>query len=377
MTAQSKITIIGASAAGLAAAKMLRDHGLKSDLLEAAPQIATRWRSHYERLHLHTPKSRSALPGLRFPASTPRYPSRQQVVDYLEDYARAFDLRPQFDCPVTRVAPGPEGWRIDTAHGPRDSQIVILATGYNNRPFRPDPPGIESFPGPVLHAASYKSGRDFAGQRVLVVGFGNSACEIAIDLHEQGARPALSVRGPVNVLPRDLFGLPILALGEVFRHIPRLADRLNAPLMRWRLGDLRQLGLEPLPYGPMQQIARGQVPLLDIGTLALMRAGAIGRYGAIAGIEGARIRFADGRADEFDALVFATGYRKGLSNLLDLPAPDLAVLRDDLTRPWARRHAAGAGGLYVIGGYLSPRGMLYEIARESRAIAAHIAEKIA
>lgn len=369
------IVIVGASAAGLAVAKCLKDRGLTADLIEAAPQVGARWRSHYRRLHLHTPKSRSALPGLDFGPEVPRYPARQQVVDYLERYAETFDLRPRFDSRVTRIAPDAEGWRVETTRGSQQAQRVILATGYNNVPVRADPPGIATFPGPVLHSSEYDSGSRFKGMRVLVVGFGNSGCEIAIDLHEQGARPAISVRGPVNVLPRDIFGVPVLALGQGLRLIPpRLADRLNAPLIRALIGDIRDVGLTPLPYGPSMQIARGQVPLLDIGTLALMRAGAITRHAGIAQIEGSRVTFADGRAEDVDALVLATGYRHGIEAILDLPEPEKSLRIKELAIPLARRQHEGARGLHLLGGYLSPRGMLYEIAREAEWTAKKIAE---
>ncbi|MFB2532406.1 flavin-containing monooxygenase [Paracoccus sp. p3-h83] len=368
--------IIGASAAGLAAAKCLSDQGIKADLLEASNTIGLRWQNHYRRLHLHTPKSRSALPGLAFPRSAPRYPSRQDVVDYIQEYARHFNLRPTFNTPVNRVAPTMDGWQLDTPEGARHARHVILATGYNNLPHLPDKPGLSSFPGRVLHAADYRSGAAFSGQKVLVVGFGNSGCEIAIDLHEQGARPSISVRGPVNVVPRDLFGIPILALGEVLRHVPRLADRLNAPLMRLILGDIRSLGLQPLAYGPMQQIARGQIPLLDIGTLRLMREGAITRQAGIARIEGPRVIFDDGRSDDFDAIVFATGYRHGLEQLLALPDDEKERRINELRMPIGQRQIDGTAGLHIIGGYLSPRGMLYEIGHEARHIARRIADSM-
>lgn len=372
------IVIVGASAAGLAVAKCLADRGQPTDLIEAAPNVGTRWRSHYRRLHLHTPKSRSALPGLAFGPEVPRYPSRQQVVDYLDRYAATFGLRPQFETRVTRVAHAGDGWIVETTRGARHADRVILATGYNNVPLRAAPPGIDSFPGPVLHSSDYDSGSRFKGMRVLVVGFGNSGCEIAIDLHEQGARPAISVRGPVNVLPRDIFGVPVLALGQGMRLIPpRLADRLNAPLIRALIGDIRDLGLTPLPYGPNEQIARGQVPLLDIGTLALMRAGAITRHAGIAQIDGPRVSFADGRAEAFDAIVLATGYRHGIEAFMDLPEPEKSLRIKELSVPIARRRHEGARGLHLLGGYLSPRGMLYEIAREAEWTAKTIARAVA
>lgn len=372
------VIVIGASAAGLAAAKTLRDQGIEAQILEGSDRIGLRWHNHYRRLHLHTPKGRSTLPGMAFPANAPKYPPRQMVEDYLIAYAERFDLRPEFGQQVSAIRPEAGGWRVETPTGPRHCDQLVLATGYNNVPVMPDKPGLDSFPGRVLHSAEYRSGAEFKGQRVLVVGFGNSGCEIAIDLHEQGARPAISIRGQVNVLPRDVLGIPVLALGQWLRHFPPgLIDRLNAPALRLMLGDLRALGLRPLPYGPMAQIARGQVPLLDIGTLDLMRQGAITRHDGITAIEGARVTFDDGRAEEFDAIVFATGYRHGIERLLDLPKDQLRARIEGLQQPMMRRPLAGAEGLWIMGGYLSPRGMLYELAREAEFMAPRIAAKAA
>ena len=199
------ITIIGASAAGLATAKLLRDKGLAPVLLERAGDVGDRWAGHYDRLHLHTGKGDSALPGMDYPPGTPRYPARDQVVDYLRAYAERFDLRPEFGVQVNQLTRN-GAWQIDTSAGPRRADIVVLATGTNNLPRRIDRPGLDGFEGTVIHSSEYRNGTPFQGQRVLVIGFGNSACEIAIDLHEHGAMPAQSVRGPVNAVPRDIFG---------------------------------------------------------------------------------------------------------------------------------------------------------------------------
>ena len=124
-------------------------------------------------------------------------------------------------------------------------------------------------------AAAYRSGRNFAGKAVLVVGFGNSGGEIAVDLSESGAKTAISVRSPVNLLPRDLFGLPLLDLAIPLSWLPaRLADLLVAPIMRFHFGDLTGLGLRKQPYGPFVQVHRtGRIPLIDVGTVRLIRQG--------------------------------------------------------------------------------------------------------
>jgi hypothetical protein len=128
-------------------------------------------------------------------------------------------------------------------------------------------PGMDSYRGQVLHSSEYRDGDPWRGRPVLVVGFGNSACEQAIDLVERGARAHLSVRSAVNVVPRDVLGLvPVLELGIAMRPLPTaVADALAWPLVRMAVGDIRDESLRKLPYGPNAQIARDrQIPLLDV-----------------------------------------------------------------------------------------------------------------
>lgn len=364
------ITIIGASAAGLATAKLLRDKGFAPVLLERADDVGARWAGHYDRLHLHTSKAYSGLPGMAFPAETPRYAARDQVVDYLRAYARRFDLRPEFGVQVNRLTRN-GAWQIDSSKGPRRADIVVLATGANNLPRRIDRPGLDSFAGPVIHSSEYRNGSPFRGQRVLVIGFGNSACEIAIDLHEHGEMPALAVRSPVNVVPRDLLGIPILSISRRMRILPpAVADRLNAPLLRLVLGDIRKLGLQKAPYGPITQVVEHRkIPLLDIGTIRLMRQGFIKAYPDIARIDGPMVHFTHGRHAEFDAIIMATGYQTGIDRLVDLPPERIADMSDEI----GHRRMEGDDNLYFCGGFVSRRGMLNEIGTEATEIARRIA----
>lgn len=261
------------------------------------------------------------------------------------------------------------GWETRTEAGEYRSKNVVVATGYTRTPVRPDWPGLASFAGRVLHSSEYQSGAAFAGQRVLVVGFGNSGGEIAIDLAEHGARPALSVRSPVNVVPRDFLGLPILAWGLVLSLLPvKLADAVGRLVCRICFGKLDALGLRPLPYGPMTQIRRhGRIPLLDIGTMARIRRREIEVLPGVESFDAAGARFAGGAQRPLDAVVLATGYRPALSAFLD--APDAI---DERGLPRASG-AETAPGLYFCGFHVAPTGMLREIAREARRIARAIA----
>src|SRR5690606_5581069 len=169
---------------------------------EQSNQVAAAWRGHYDRLHLHTSRGLSGLPGLAMPRDYPKYPDRDQVVAYLEQYAAHFGLEPRFNQRLMRAERVDGRWHSTTTDRHYVSDNLVLATGYTRRPNLPEWPGRAEFAGPVIHSAEYRNGQPFTGQNVLVVGFGNSGGEIAVDLHEHGARPSISVRNPVNEIGR-------------------------------------------------------------------------------------------------------------------------------------------------------------------------------
>ena len=285
--------VIGASAAGLASAACLQKQGIEFIVLEKYSQVATSWRNHYDRLHLHTSKKWSALPFKYFDNSLPNYPSRQDVADYLDKYAKELNIHPVFNTEVRSVKREKNNWITETNNGSYQSLFVIVATGLNQQPNIPSIKGMDSFKGEILHSSQYKNGIPFAGKNVLIVGFGNSGCEQAICLHEHGAHPSLSVRSAVNVLPRDIFGFPVLELGKLTAMFPaRVADKLNAPLIRMLVGDLIRLGLRKSKIGPREQIEKQKrIPLLDVGTIKLIKQGYIKVYGDILNIEGNTVYF--------------------------------------------------------------------------------------
>ncbi len=365
--------IIGASAAGLASAACLQKAGIEFIILEKNSQVATTWRNHYDRLHLHTSKKWSALPFKKFDDSLPKYPGRQQVVDYLDNYAKEFSIYPVFNTEVGAVKKEKGHWIIETNNGTYRSNYVIVATGMNHTPVIPPFDGLTSFEGKVLHSSQYKNGETFAGKKVLVVGFGNSACEQAICLHEHGAYPSLSVRSAVNVLPKEIFGFPVLEIGKLTSVLPaRVADKITAPVIKMLVGDITKLGLKKSKYGPREQIEKQKrIPLLDIGTIKLIKEGHIKVYGDIVRIEGNTIFFDDNRHQDFDAIILATGYNNNLQHILDLDHDRLY----DLGNPTNKQSFFGKDGLYLCGFFLSPMGMLREIGIEARKIAMDIAKK--
>jgi cation diffusion facilitator CzcD-associated flavoprotein CzcO len=344
-------------------------------LIEKHPHVAHHWRNHYDRLHLHTNKSLSHLPFVPFDQSVPKYPSRDQVVEYLEQYAEKMQIKPVFNTEVVSIKRENNHWVTSTANETYVSKYVVMATGSTQVPKMPHFPGQETFPGKILHSAAYKNGRPFQGQQVLVVGFGNSAGEQAIDLHEHGAFPALSVRSAVNVVPRDIFGISALQLGVLLngRLPPQTSDAINAPLIKWLVGDLNKMGLKKSADGPLVQIQKtGRIPLLDIGTIKLIKEGHIRVFDGIDRIDGKTVYFNNGKNAEFDAIVMATGYDHGLEKILKDVDPEVF---NDLNRISGKQVANGKDGLYFCGYFTSPTGMLREMGIAARWIAEEISGK--
>jgi len=370
---QTNTLIIGASISGLASAASLQKQNIEYIIIEKQNQVATPWRNHYDRLHLHTSKRFSNLPHKKFRGTIPRYPGRQQVVDYLDDYQKEFNINPVFNTEAISVKKEGNYWITETTNGSFKSKYLIMATGAYGKPRLINFKGMETFPGKILHSYEYKTGKDFKGQNVLVVGFGNSACEIAIDLYEQGSIPSMAVRSPVNVIPRDVFGLPILELSLLLNRLPtRVADTISAPLIKWLVGDLTKLGLKKMPYGPLEEIRRdGNVPLLDIGTIQHIREGHIKIYDNIDCIEGKTIHFKDGKKENFDAIVAGIGYYRDYAEIVDVDKSrfeDLQVCAD-------KQKYFGKDGLYFCGYWISPTGQIREIASDAKKIAKDIAKE--
>ena len=364
--------VIGAGPAGLAAAACLSKRGAPFVIVEQATAVGSSWRRHYQRLHLHTDQAQSALPYLGFSPGTPRYPSREEMIGYLERYARHFALTPRLGERVLSIHPADNGWVATTTASIYRCQRVIVATGYNAVPYLPSWPGQEHFSGRIMHSSEYRNAEPFRGQSVLVIGFGNSGGEIAIDLHEHGARVAMAVRGAVNIVPRDIFGLPTVAIAHALSRLPAgLADALAAPLLRITIGDITKLGFRKLSVGPIEQIlTKSRIPLIDIGTVRLVRSGDIEILGGVRSMSATDVTFDDGSARRFDAIIVATGYRPGLERFLGPRSDALSA------HP---AHADGAAerapGLYFCGFTLSPPGMLREIGIEAHRIAQHISRK--
>ncbi|HTS45360.1 MAG TPA: NAD(P)/FAD-dependent oxidoreductase [Puia sp.] len=370
---QTNTLIVGASISGLAVAASLQKQNIDYIVIEKQNQVAAPWRHHYDRLHLHTSKRISVLPFKKFGKKIPRYPSRQQVVDYLDDYQKEFNIHPVFNTEAISVKRQGDHWITQTTIDSFQSKYLIMATGAYGRPKGINFRGIETFPGKIMHSYEYKTGKDFKGQNVLVVGFGNSACEIAIDLYEQGAKPSMAVRSAVNVIPRDILGIPVLELSILMQHLrPHVADIISAPLIRFSIGNLNKLGLKKKMYGPMEEIQKnGNVPILDIGTIAHIRKGHIKIYDNIDRIEGPTVHFTDGKKQDFDAIVAGIGYSRDYAEIIDVDKRRFEDLRSCVNK----QKYFGKDGLYFCGYWISPTGQIREISLDARKIAKDIAEK--
>ncbi len=259
-------------------------------------------------------------------------------------------------------------WHVDAGQQSLVAPVVVVATGWADFPYLPTWPGSDAYQGAVVHSSRYRNPAPYAGKRVLVVGFGNSGGEIALDLAEAQVDVTLSVRGPVHILPRDLLGLPILTWAIAERHLPaRFVDFINAPAIRLAVGSTKNLGLKTPVKGPRRMVEEDRrVPVLDIGTLAAIRRGAIKVRGDIDRLTSDGVVFAHSTtAEKFDGVVLATGFRPDLRSLL----PDTNGVFDSRGMPVATGQATSEPGLFFCGLIASATGQLREIGIEAQRIA--------
>lgn len=361
------VVVVGAGPAGLATGAALRRIGIEPVLIERGEAIGWSWRHHYERLRLHTVKEHSALPGLPFPDETSRYPTRRDVVDYLEGYARHFGLGICLGEEVRRVRRVEQGWRIDTSRSAYLARHVVIATGYNREPFVPTWPDQDRFRGAIGHSHRYRSGAAYSGRSVLVVGIGNTGAEIALDLAEHGAQPAISVRSPVVVMPREFRGRPTQVSGIWLSraHVPAaIRDWLGRAMSRLAFGDLSRYGLTRANYGPVTLIERyGRLPVIDIGTMSAIEAGRIDIVPDVTRFTSNGVVFSDGQERQVDDVILATGYRPGLGSFLEGA--------DDALDPrgYPVRETGDVPGLHFVGFARPKAGMLREIALSAPRVA--------
>jgi putative flavoprotein involved in K+ transport len=216
------VIVIGSGPGGLAAAAELQRRGKRVSIIDKSDAVASAWRRHYERLHLHTVRWTSHLPGYKIPRSFGEWVARDDVVRYLEDYARHHRLDITFGVSADRIDRTGNSWSISTSeHGDLVAPTVVVATGYNHTPDLPMWPGRDGYHGRLVHASEYRNAEPYRGQDVLVVGTGNTGAEIAVDLVEGGAgRVRLAVRTVPTFVRRKVGPLPNSAVSIALRRLP-------------------------------------------------------------------------------------------------------------------------------------------------------------
>jgi cation diffusion facilitator CzcD-associated flavoprotein CzcO len=289
-----------------------------------------------------------------------------QVIDYLEDYARQFELPIRFNQNVVSAERRDGLWEVTTQDAIYQSRFLVVATGLNEQPHVPTWPGQESFDGQILHSEDYKNGEPFRSQDVLVIGFGNSGGEIAIDLWEHGAKPGLAVRGPVNVIFRDLLGIPVQQLSIALSVLPpRISDALTAPVRYLVYGDIARYGLRKLPYGPVTQIRNdAQIPVIDVGVIRLIRAGRVRVYPGVREFTHEGVTFTDGATKPFGAVILATGYRAQAGAMFK----EASRLTNGEGCPLVSGQETALPGLFFCGFRNAATGLLREIGIEAERI---------
>ncbi|WP_445518281.1 flavin-containing monooxygenase [Streptomyces sp. NEAU-174] len=375
----SPVYVIGGGPGGLAAAAALSHRGIHAVVLEKSDAVAASWRNHYDRLHLHTTRRLSALPGLPIPRSYGRWVGRDDVVRYLERYAEHHRLDVVTGVEVSRIDRSADDteWVLRATGGRAlSSPVAVVATGFNHTPRLPDWPGRAGYTGELLHAAHYRNPRPFEGRDVLVVGAGNTGAEIAVDLVEGGAaRVRLAIRTVPHILRRSTAGWPAQATGILVRRLPRRAvDRAARVMCRVSMPDLTEHGLPWPDTGLYTRVREGAIPVQDVGLVDAVRTGRVEVVSAVDSFDLDKVVLADGSRIGPEVVIAATGYRRGLEELVG----HLGVL-DDRGRPLphGRRTLKGAPGLHFTG-YTNPiSGMLRELAIDARKIARTVARTTA
>jgi putative flavoprotein involved in K+ transport len=367
--------VIGGGPAGLAAAGALRHYGIGSIVVER-DSIGASWRKHYDRLHLHTVRWLSHLPGYKLPRRYGNWVARDDVVEYLEDYVEAHNLDMRAGVEVESLERNGDGWIVHSSDGDFEAPRVVIATGYNKHQHLPDWSGLASYTGELIHSGNYKNADPYVGKTVLVVGTGNSGAEICVDLIESGAKHVqLSVRTPPTVLLRDSNGIPGQAFGVVFRRLPvPLMDRVWPMIQKTAVGDLSKHGLPLPPPGAYSKFMRDDVtPILDVGLVPMLKEGKVQIVAAVDSFDGADVVLADGSRIQPDAVIAGTGFKRGLEPLVG----ELGLIEPLKGRPIVHgiETHPNAPGLHFIG-YSNPiSGMFREIAIDARRIAKTVARE--
>ncbi|KAL6968417.1 indole-3-pyruvate monooxygenase [Sarracenia purpurea var. burkii] len=265
--------IVGAGPSGLAVAACLNRLSIPNIVLEREDCFASLWKKKaYDRLHLHLAKPYCQLPHMAFPSTCPKYASKKDFVQYLDDYVSRFNISPLHNRLVESADYDEvtKKWVVKARKVGSDEieqysgRFLVVATGETSDEFVPEVEGVRSFGGEVIHSTKYKSGEKYVNKSVLVVGAGNSGMEIALDLSNHGAKTSIVVRSPVHILSRGMMYLGL----ELLKYFPiKAVDYLLVLLSKLKYGDLTQYGITRPQECPFSmKLKYGKYPIVDVGT---------------------------------------------------------------------------------------------------------------
>lgn len=360
--------VIGAGPAGLAAAAELQKIGYSVVVIDKADSVGSSWSKHYDRLHLHTSRPLSSLPGRPMPRKYGRWVARDDFRAYLADYAEAEKLDVRLGVTATSIEKTDAGWSVGTSTGQLTADAVVVATGYNHTARIPDWPGLAEYTGRVVHSSEYRNPAALGARDVLVVGPGNSGAEIAADLAGAGVNVRIAVRTPPNLVRRQVLGIPTQSLTLSTYPLPtKIADRVARGMQILTVGDLSRYGLPKAPRGVFSQQAEDDVtPTIDVGFIDALKAGKVTVVGAVESFSSDEVRLADGTSVSPEVVLVATGFQRGLEPLVG----DLGVIAPG-GRPLinADEQLPGLEGLFFLG-YSNPiTGNIRQVAIDAKKIA--------
>jgi len=316
--------VVGAGAAGLAAAHALIKAGVPTAILEKESRLAEPWHRRHKQLHLNTHRDLSSLPGVGYPSGTPAFPHRTVVIRHLNEFSQTHGLPVQFGIAVEKIAFKGDHWAVLTSAGPRLARHVVIATGRDSQPFIPEWKGMKAFAGRIIHSADFGDAQDYAGKKVLVVGAGNSGFDALNHLagaHLAGAKPAalwLSARSGPAVLPKRIGKIAVHRLSPLMARLPlRVADAAIAATQRLVFGDLAKFGMPPAPAGGASRLTSDYTAIAaDDGAVSAIKSGRIIVVPTIREFTRDGVIVANGNLIDPDIVIAATGYRTGLEQMV-------------------------------------------------------------
>lgn len=352
--AQLPVCIIGAGSSGLVAAKALLECGVAVEGFEIGSDIGGMWRyendnglsSAYRSLHIDTSRNNLGYPDHPIPEQYPDFLSHTEVLEWLESYVQRFDLRRHFSfrCPVERVEPLPDGsWQVALQSGEkRHYRAVIVSNGHLWKPRGVEFPG--TFSGEQLHSHHYRTAEPYAGKNVLIVGIGNSAVDIAVDVCKGAKRTLLSTRRSAWVLPKYVMGLPIDRWSGFFARRLHLPTPVTRTLVRWLaylvVGNQERFGVPKPPHAIWREHAT-----LSQELLPYCGHGWIRMKPNVRTLQGGQVEFEDGTVEPVDVIIQATGYQTSF------PFLDEALFKvtADVPALYRRMAPPNLPGLFFIG----------------------------